>query len=103
MLSDGDMPEYLFERTRGIVGILRKLIQKACHRAIVTGEEEITTGLLESTVLTRKDFPGLDPDSGEIPEGVLAGAPAAKKPARPRKPRNTVFDDHGAPAAGTAG
>jgi AAA domain len=103
MLSDGDMPEYLFERTRGIVGILRKLIQKACHRAIVTGEEEITTGLLESMVLTRKDFPGLDPDSGEIPEGVLAGAPAAKKPARPRKPRNTVFDDHGAPAAGTAG
>ena len=101
MLSEGDMPEYLFRHTRGTVGILRKLIQKACRRAIETGEEEITTALLDSLTITRKDLPGLDPDSGEIPD-ILA-APAAKKPARPRKPRNTVFDDHGAPAAGTAG
>ncbi|MGH3293715.1 MAG: AAA family ATPase [Trebonia sp.] len=36
MLSDGDMPEYLFRHTRGTVGILRKLIQKACRRAIET-------------------------------------------------------------------
>jgi AAA domain len=101
MLSEGDMPEYLFRLTGGTVGILRKLIQKACRRAIETGEEEITTGLLDSLTLTRKDLPGLDPDSGEIPD-ILA-ASDAKKPARPRKPRNTVFDDHGAPAAGTAG
>jgi hypothetical protein len=103
MLSEGDMPEYLFRHTRGTVGILRKLIQKACRRAIESGEEEITTALLDSLTITRKDLPGLDPGSGEIPEGILAGAPAAKKPAKPRKPRNTVFDDHGAPAAGTAG
>ncbi len=101
MLSEGEMPEYLFRHTRGTVGILRKLIQKACRRAIESGEEEITAGLLDSLTLTRKDLPGLDPDSGEIPD-ILA-APDAKKPARPRKPRNTVFDDHGAPAAGTAG
>lgn len=101
MLSEGDMPEHLFRLTGGTVGILRKLIQKACRRAIETGEEEITAGLLDSLTLTRKDLPGLDPDSGEIPD-ILA-APDAKKPARPRKPRNTVFDDHGAPAAGTAG
>lgn len=103
MLSDGGMPEYLFRRTRGIIGILRKLIQKACRQAVETGEEEITISLLESLALTRKDLPGLGPDSGEIPGGVLADAPAARKPAKPRKPRNTVFDDHGAPAAGTAG
>jgi len=101
MLSDGDMPEYLFRRTGGIVGVLRKLIQKACRRAIETGAEEITTGLLDSLTLTRMDLPGLDPDSGEIPD-ILAG-PDGGKPARTRKPRNTVFDDHGAPAAGTAG
>ena len=100
MLSEGDMPEYLFRHTRGIVGVLRKFVQKACHRAIETGEEEITTTLLDSLTITREDLPGLDPGSGEIPDGVLADAPAAKKPA---KPRNTVFDDHGAPAAGTAG
>jgi hypothetical protein len=103
MLSDGDMPEYLFRRTAGIVGILRKLIQKACRHAIESGDEEITAGLLDSLTLTRKDLPGLDPDSGEIPDILAGPAPAAKKPGKPRKPRNTVFDDHGAPAAGTAG
>jgi AAA domain len=103
MLSEGGMPEYLFRCTRGTVGILRKLIQKACRRAIETGEEEITTALLDSLTVTRKDLPGLDPDSGEIPEGLLADTPDARKPAKPRKPRNTVFDDHGAPAAGNAG
>ena len=102
MLSDGDMPEYLFRHTRGTVGILRKLIQKACRRAIETGEEEITTALLDTLTITRRDLPGLDPGSGEIPD-FLAVAPDAKKPGKPRKPRNTVFDDHGAPAAGTAG
>ena len=103
MLSEGDMPEYLFEHTRGTVGILRKLIQKACRLAIETGEEEITTALLDTLTVTRKDLPGLDPDSGEIPD-IIADAgttPAARKPRSPRKPRNTVFDDHG--AAGTAG
>jgi hypothetical protein len=54
-------------------------------------------------VLTRKDFPGLDPGSGEIPDGVLADTPAARKTGGTRRPRNTVFDDRGAPAAGTAG
>jgi len=73
------MPEHLFRLTGGTVGILRKLIQKACRRAIETGEEEITAGLLDSLTLTRKDLPGLDPDSGEIPD-ILA-APDAKKPA----------------------
>jgi hypothetical protein len=101
MLSEGAMPEYLFRHTRGIVGVLRKLVQKACRRAIETGEEEITTALLDSLTITREDLPGLDPDSGEIPD--FLAAPDTEKPAKPRKGRNTVFDDHGAPAAGTAG
>src|SRR5262249_51847021 len=103
MLSDGDMPEYLFHHTRGIVGVLRKLIQKACRHAIETGAEEITTSLLASLPITRKDSPGPDPGSGEIPDTPLGPAPAARKAGKARKPRNTVFDDHGAPAAGTAG
>ena len=103
MLSDGAMPEYLFRRTGGIVGILRKLIQKACRHAIESGTEEITTALLDSLTLTRKDLPGLDPDSGEIPDIPLDPAPASPATGKPRKPRNTVFDDRGAPAAGTAG
>ncbi len=101
MLSDGGMPEYLFRRTGGIVGVLRKLVQKACRHAIETGAEEITAGLLDALTVTREDLPGLDPGSGEVPD--IPAVPAARKPARPRKPRNTVFDDRGAPAAGTAG
>jgi len=42
MLTDGDMPEYLFRRTRGIVGLLRRLIQDGCTRAMETGREELT-------------------------------------------------------------
>jgi hypothetical protein len=62
-----------------------------------------TTALLDSLTLTRKDLPGLDPDSGEIPDIPLDPAPASPATGKPRKPRNTVFDDRGAPAAGTAG
>ena len=39
MLSGGGMPEYLFRRTGGIVGLLKKLIQEGCRHAIETGTE----------------------------------------------------------------
>lgn len=55
MLSEGAVPEYLFSHARGTVGILRKLIQKACRRAIETGEEEITISLLDTLTITRKE------------------------------------------------
>jgi hypothetical protein len=100
MLSGGAMPEYLFRRTGGIVGLVKKLVQEGCRHAIETGCEQITTGLLDTLALSPADLPGLDPDSGEVPDIPAPPAPAARKP---RKPRNTVFDDRGAPAAGTAG
>ena len=100
MLSGGDMPEYLFRRTGGIVGLLRKLIQEGCRHAIETGYEQITTGLLDTLALSPADLPGLDPAAGEVPAIPAPPAPASRKR---RKPRNTVFDDRGAPAAGTAG
>jgi hypothetical protein len=98
MLSDGDMPEYLFRRTGGILGLLKKLVQEGCRHAIETGTEKITAGLLDTLVLNPDDFPGLDPDAGEIPD--IPPPPASRKR---RKPRNTVFDDRGTPADGTAG
>jgi hypothetical protein len=100
MLSDGAMPEYLFRRTGGIVGLLRKLIQEACRHAIETGTEQITADLLDTLALSPADLPGLDPDAGEVPDIPVSPAPSSRKP---RKGRNTVFDDHGTPAAGTAG
>ena len=97
--SGGDMPEYLFRRTGGIVGLLRKLIQEGCRHAIETGSEKITTGLLDTLALIPADLPGLDPGAGEVPDIPATSAPPSRKP---RKPRNTVFDDRGVPAAGTA-
>jgi hypothetical protein len=98
MLSGGSMPEYLFRRTGGIVGLLRKLIQEGCRHAIETGTEQITAGLLDTLALRPADLPGLDPDAGEVPD-----IPPPSATRKQRKPRNTVFDDRGIPAAGTAG
>ena len=99
-LSGGSMPEYLFGRTSGIIGLLRKLIQAGCRHAIETGTETITAGLLDTLTASPADLPGLDPGAGEIP-GI---PPAPARPARKRrKPRNTVFDDPGTPASETAG
>ena len=100
MLSGGGMPEYLFGRTDGVIGVLRKLIQEGCRHAIETGTEKITAGLLDTITISPADLPGLDPDAGEVPD-------IPQSPARPsrkrRKPRSTVFDDRGVPSAETAG
>lgn len=100
MLSGGGMPEYLFSRTDGIIGLLKKLVQEGCRHAIETGAEKITAGLLDALAVSPADLPGLDPDAGEVPGIPLAPARPARKR---RKPRNTVFDDPGTPAGGTAG
>jgi hypothetical protein len=100
MLSGGGMPEYLFGRTDGVIGVLKKLVQEGCRHAIETGTEKITAELLDTLTVSPADLPGLDPGAGEVPD-------IPQVPARPsrkrRKPRNTVFDDRGTPADGTAG
>ena len=73
------------------------MCHQVCH-AVETGTEKITVGLLDTLVLNPDDFPGLDPDAGEIPD--IPPPPVSRKR---RKPRNTVFDDRGTPADGTAG
>ncbi len=101
MLTTGDMPEYLFRRTHGIVGLLRRLIEDGCAKAIATREERLTPGLLAGTAIRLGNLADLDPEAGEVPP-----IPQDVQPPKPRgktgkKPRNTVFDDHGSrPAAG---
>jgi len=100
MLTSGGMPEYLFRRTHGIVGLLRRLIEDGCTKAIATGEEQLTPELLTGTTIRLGNLADLDPDAGEIPsipENIPLPKPAAK---RRKKPRNTSFDDHGATADG---
>ena len=98
MLTTGEMPEYLFRRTRGVVGLLSRLIEDGCATAITTGEERLTIGLLAGTPI-RLDSPGgLDPEAGEVPDIPQDVPPPQAK--KKRRPRNTVFDDHGDRTAG---
>ncbi len=93
MLTDAAMPEYLFHRTSGIVGLLERLIEDGCAHAIDTGAERLSTDLLDSIDINLGNVPGRHHGAGEIPE--VPPRPAGT--GRRSKPRNTVFDDHGTP------
>ncbi|MEY9875869.1 hypothetical protein ABH931_005376 [Streptacidiphilus sp. MAP12-33] len=90
MLTDGAMPEYLFRRTEGVVGLLERLIEDGCERAIDTGAECLTDGLLDGIDIDLGQAAGRDPNAGELPS-----VPPKPKARPARRPRNTVFDDHG--------
>jgi hypothetical protein len=100
MLTGGDMPEYLFSRTNGIVGLLRRLIADGCAQAMATGEEQLSIAGLSKVNIRLGNFPDRDPGAGEVPE--IPAAPVLENPPKPtgKRPRNTVFDDHGDQAAG---
>jgi hypothetical protein len=99
MLTDGTMPEYLYRRTSGVVGLLERLIEDGCREAIGAGTERLTQTLLDSVALDLAGAPGRDPGAGEIP--AVPPQPAARRePGKRKRGRNTVFDDHG-PASGT--
>jgi len=98
MLTTGEMPEYLFRRTHGIVGLLRRLVEDGCTEAITSGEERLTPELLARTSIRLGNLADLDPEAGEIPEIPDDVPPPRQK--NSRRPRNTVFDDRGGkPAA----
>jgi len=99
MLTGGTMPEYLYRRTSGVVGLLERLIEDGCREAIGAGTERLTQTLLDSVALDLAGAPGRDPGAGEIP--AVPPQPAARRePGKRKRGRNTVFDDHG-PASGT--
>ena len=99
MLTSGEMPEYLFRRTHGIVGLLRRLIEDGCAQAIATGEERLTPELLAGAAIRLGNLADLDPGAGEVPDIPEDAAPP-QQPKKKRRPRNTVFDDHGDRSAG---
>jgi hypothetical protein len=104
MLTGGTMPEYLYRRTNGVVGLLERLIEDGCREAIDAGTETLTQAILDSVTVNITRAAGRDPAAGEIP--AVPPQPASQPgqdrqgSSRPRRGRNTVFDDHG-PAAGT--
>ncbi|WP_405011682.1 AAA family ATPase [Kitasatospora sp. NBC_01539] len=94
MLTSGTMPEYLLNRTGGVVGLLGRLIEDGCQEAMDTEREVIDQNLLDEIVIRRED-------SDLAPEELAPDAPAeaAARPARRRRGRNTVFDDKGPQAS----
>jgi hypothetical protein len=98
MLTGGTMPEYLFRRTGGVVGLLGCLIEEACIAAIDTEEERLTQELLDEVDIDLSKIPNRDPDAGELP--AVPAQPAKPKTKRNRG-RNTVFDDRGVRSAAT--
>ncbi|MFI1169503.1 AAA family ATPase [Streptomyces sp. NPDC020801] len=101
MLTTGEMPEYLYDRTRGIVGLLRRLIEDGSTKAITSGEERLTPELLARTTIQLGDHSDLDPDAGEVPEIPQNVTPPKQSKERRKRGRNAVFDDRGErPAAG---
>jgi hypothetical protein len=85
MLTAGDMPEYLFRRTHGVVGLLRRLIEDGCAQAITTGGERLSRELLAGIPIRLGRLADLDPDAGEIPDipGDDVPPPEPKKNAGP--------------------
>jgi hypothetical protein len=91
------MPEYLFRRTGGVVGLLERLIEEGCTEALDTGTETLTEDLLDAVTIDIGNDQHRDPAAGEIP-----AVPAQPTKATRRRPRNTVFDDHGTSPSSTA-
>ncbi|WP_232246293.1 AAA family ATPase [Kitasatospora mediocidica] len=93
MLTTGDMPEYLHDRTAGVVGLLECLIEDAVEAATETGLEKLTIELLEQVEISVERLPGRDATAGEVP-ALPKQSPTRAKSSRPR---NRVFDDQGPP------
>ena len=101
MLTDGIMPEYLYRRTNGVVGLLERLIEDGCREAIDTGTERLDQAVLDNVVLSLPDITGRDAQAGEIPAIPAAPAqPGGSETSKHKRGRSTVFDDRGL-AAGT--
>ncbi|WP_434600130.1 hypothetical protein [Streptomyces sp. A5-4] len=88
MLSTGTMPEYLYERASGVVGLLERLIEDGCREAMDCGQEHLTEALLDTIAIDLDGSPARDAAAGEIPF-----VPSRKRATK--QGRNTVFDDRG--------
>ncbi len=102
MLTAGTMPEYLFRRTGGVVGLLERLVEDGCRLAMDTGTERLTETLLDGVALDLTGDTGRDRGAGEVPAVPPHPQPGPPASTQPRKRgRNTSFDEH--PPAADAG
>src|SRR5260221_5468174 len=98
LLTTGTMPEYLYNRTRGVMVLLERLIEDACHLAITNGSETLTESLLDEIDPDMGCDPRRDPEAGEVPAVPGATAKSATEMKARNKIKNGSFDDKGATA-----
>lgn len=104
ILTDGDLPEYLFRRTGGVVGTVNRLVTEACRAAVEnpdpeSGEERITVALLDGLTANYSAEEGRIAEVGEIPDVPSVQAAMAPAPARARG-TSTVLQERRMRAAG---
>lgn len=90
MLTSGDMPEYLFRRTSGVVGLLERLIEDGCSEAIGTGEERLTADLLDGVDISLGNLSRRDPAAGEVPP--VPARPRTRAKRRPATPSSMTAE-----------
>jgi hypothetical protein len=83
----GDLTEYLFARSTGHFASLMSLISRGCYRAVRTGAESLTAGLLDEVRIDQ---------AAEDARGQLQATTGTRQP--PARPGTGT----GAPAAGEA-
>ena len=86
MLTGGTMPEYLYRRTNGVVGLLERLIEDGCREAIDTGTERLGQALLDNVALSLPDARSRDAEAARFP------------PSRPDPPRQAAAEPGNASA-----
>jgi hypothetical protein len=75
----GDLPEYLFSRSSGHFASLMSLISRGCYRAIKTGAESLTAGLLDAVRIDQ----AAEDARGQIRAAIDAGLLPARQQPRP--------------------
>ncbi|MFJ9888482.1 TniQ family protein [Streptomyces sp. NPDC091287] len=91
------MPEYLYRRTHGIVGLLRRLIEDGLTKAMESGLENLTIDLLDEIAINLGNVPGKDgirdAEAGEIPR--RGHCPTAEDESSPEDPEGPERAQHG--------
>jgi hypothetical protein len=70
----GDLPEYLFARSTGHFASLMSLISRGCYRAVKTGAESLTAGLLDEVRIDQ----AAEDARGQLQAATGTGQPAAR-------------------------
>ena len=82
MLTGGTMPEYLYRRTNGVVGLLERLIEDGCREAIDTGTEHLDQALLDNVALSLPDAAQPRRRGGRGPRHPARTRPVRRQAAR---------------------